>query len=84
MMTTTSMRLPDDLVEFAQDEVIAGRYASVGELVRALLERERDERRKERFLERALREGMESGPGRPARAVFGDLRKKYPWLRGER
>lgn len=61
--------------------VESGRYASASEVVRdglRLIE-EREELRQTKLsaLREAIREGMESGPGRPAKDVLDRLGAKY-------
>lgn len=66
---------------FVRELVGSGRYASASEVLRdglRLLE-EREEQRQFKLaaLQKAIREGVESGPGIPADEVFDRLEAKY-------
>ncbi|MDO8296125.1 MAG: type II toxin-antitoxin system ParD family antitoxin [Caulobacter sp.] len=76
-----SVALPTEMVDGVREAVESGEYATVSEVIRDAL---RDWKIKRRLsgmeieeLRRLVREGMESGPGRPAEAVFARLTAKY-------
>lgn len=59
-MQTVNISLPDDVKEFAENQVGSGRYRSVSEYVRDLILDDEKRRAQER-LEASLMEGIESG-----------------------
>ena len=58
-MSTISVDLPPDLMEFVAAKVDAGQYRSVGDYLVALIDAARQKRSS---IETALLEGIESGP----------------------
>lgn len=65
MAKTTSIALGDKFTEYARRKVASGEFGSVSEVIRDALrlQEQRDLRRE--ALERALQEGLESGPAQP-------------------
>jgi len=66
---------------FMNDLVKSGRYNSKSEIIRdglrTLEEREQHRAIKLEALRKAVRKGMDSGPGIPAEEVFAELSAKY-------
>lgn len=60
-MKTISIPLPDDLAQFVDERVKAGRYGSPSAYIQALLQIDRD-KGEPLWVEEALLEGLESGP----------------------
>ena len=75
-MQTMNISLPDQLKEFADNQVRSGRYSNVSEYVRDLIRQ--DEKRKAREkLEALLMEGIRSGePTEMTRQVWADVRRE--------
>ena len=77
----SSYAIGDHFEQFIRQQIESGRYASASEIVReALRLLETRERLREIELEEyreKIREGMESGPGIPAKDVFARLEAKY-------
>ncbi len=76
-----SVALPTEMVDGVREAVESGDYATVSEVIRDAL---RDWKIKRRLsgmeveeLRRLVREGVDSGPDRPAEAVFARLTAKY-------
>ena len=76
----SSYAVGDHFEQFIRGQVESGRYASASEVVRdalRLLEEQEELRTlKLQDLRRLIQEGIDSGPGRPARQVLGELRKR--------
>lgn len=64
MASNTSVSLSDHFVEFANEQVKSGRYASISEVVRAGL-RLLEDREKLETLRAAIQQGLNSGPAEP-------------------
>jgi antitoxin ParD1/3/4 len=72
-MTTMNISLPDSLKDFVEEQVARRGYGSASEYVRDLIRRDEDVQR----FRALIREGLESGPGPVADAVFfEDLRAR--------
>jgi antitoxin ParD1/3/4 len=75
-----SYALGDHFERFIDDQVKSGRYNNASEVVRAALRVLEDGERERRLvtdeLARLVQAGADSGPGRPAEAVFAGLRAK--------
>ncbi len=84
----TSVALGSHFEEFVKTQLASGRYNNVSEVVRdglRLLEDKEDLRRiKLERLRSDIREGLDSGPGRPADEVFDSLEAKYRKMAQER
>jgi antitoxin ParD1/3/4 len=84
----TSVALSSHFERFIKDQIKSGRFNNASEVVRAglrLLEEQQARmalRRQE--LRAAIAEGLASGPGKPADAVFDRLERKYRRLAGKR
>ena len=77
----TSVALGEHFESFVKDQLESGRYNNASEVVRAglrLLE-DLEKINAERLadLRKAIQEGLDSGPGRPAAEVFDRLEAKY-------
>ncbi len=76
-----SIALTADMAGGVREAVESGDYATTSEVIRDAL-RDWFQKRKVALLEQdalrlLIREGMDSGPGRPAEAVFARLTAKY-------
>jgi antitoxin ParD1/3/4 len=72
-MQTMNISLPDQLKEFVDDQVGAGRYSSVSEYVRDLI-RADEKRKAQEKLEAMLMEGIQSKPTEMTRQDWADIR----------
>ncbi len=76
-----TITMPAEMAETLRQTVAGGEYASTSEVVREALRdwaRSRDvERQDLEVLRKAIRSGLESGPGIPADQVFAELRARY-------
>jgi len=63
-MTTMSISLTEDLMEFVEAQISRGTHASVSEYLCALL-REEQRRRAKQELEAKFHEALDSGPAEP-------------------
>lgn len=76
-----TVTLPAEMAATLRSTVESGEYATTSEIVREALRdwsRARDaDRRKLEELRALIREGIESGPGRPADEVFAELEARY-------
>ena len=83
----TSFELGDQLSSFVTDLIKTGRYNSKSEVVRdglrLLQEREQIRQVKLDEIRQAFREGINSGRGNTANAVFDRLEVKYKKMEGE-
>ena len=64
-MRNTSIALSDHWVKFAADLVASGRYGSTSEVVREGLRLIEERQRRIDALDRAIQEGLDSGPAVP-------------------
>lgn len=60
-MKNTSVSLGNYFDEFVQNQILAGRYKNVSEVIRAGLRLLEDEESKSAALRRAIQEGIDSG-----------------------
>ena len=75
-MQTMNISLPDQLKEFVDEQVGAGRYSSVSEYVRELI-RDDERRKTQEKLETMLMEGLQSGePTEMTREDWADIRRE--------
>jgi len=76
-----SVALPPEMVAVLRAAVDSGEYSSASEVIREALRawklRKRIETMELEELRRLVREGVESGPGIDAEAVFSRLREKF-------
>lgn len=77
----TSVALSPHFESFVKQQVSAGRFNNVSEVVRAGLRLLEDQEElkalKMQELRTAIQAGADSGPGVPARQVLGRLERKY-------
>lgn len=62
---TTSVALGAKLTEYTRRKVDSGEFGSASEVIRDALRRAAERDRKRAALDRALQEGLDSGPARP-------------------
>ena len=74
---TLTVTIDSDTAAKLQASVDAGTYPSVTDAARAALETWYDPIQAKQEIRRLWREGLESGPGRPAEDVFRDLMARY-------
>jgi len=75
-MQTMNISLPDQLKEFAEDQIGSGRYSSVSEYVRDLI-RDDEKRKAHEKLGAMLMEGIQSGePTEMTRQDWADIRQE--------
>lgn len=76
----SSYAVGDHFEQFIRSQVDSGRYASASEVVREALrlleEQDRLRALKLQELRALIQEGIDSGPSRPAKKVFAELRKR--------
>jgi antitoxin ParD1/3/4 len=76
----SSYAVGEHFEQFIRNQVDGGRYASASEVVRDALrlleEQEKLRSMKLQELRQLIQEGIDSGPGKPAKQVFAELRKK--------
>lgn len=84
----TSVALSPHFEAFIQKQIKSGRYGNTSEVVRAGLRLLEDEHTRAKLqlegLRVAIAEGLASGPGQRADAVFDRLETKYRKLAGKR
>jgi len=77
----TSVALGEHFESFVKDQLESGRYNNASEVVRAglrlLEDLEQINAARLADLRKAIQEGLDSGPGRPAAEVFDRLEAKY-------
>ena len=77
----TSVALGEHFESFVKEQLSSGRYNNASEIVRAglrlLEDLEKINAARLVELRKAIKEGLESGPGRPAEEVFARLEAKY-------
>lgn len=75
-MQTMNISLPDQLKEFVEGQISAGRYSSVSEYVRDLI-RDDEKRKAQENLEALLLEGLRSGePTEMTRRDWEEIRQE--------
>jgi antitoxin ParD1/3/4 len=75
-MQTMNISLPDQLKEFVDNQVVAGRYTSVSEYIGDLI-RDDEKRKTQDRLEALLMEGVQSGePTEMTRQDWDDIRRE--------
>ncbi len=75
-MQTMNISLPDQLKEFVEGQIGAGRYSSVSEYVRDLI-RDDEKRKAQENLEALLLEGLRSGePTEMTRRDWAEIRQE--------
>ena len=75
----TSISLGAPFVEFARRKVESGEFGSTSEVVREAMRRFQAEDMKREALERALQEGLDSGPAEPfdVEQFLAEMRASY-------
>ena len=63
-MVDLNVSVSEDVREWIEEQVRAGRYANAGDYVRELIQRERQQQAR-KHVEDLIREGIESGPATP-------------------
>ncbi len=76
----SSYAVGEHFEHFIKNQVEGGRYASASEVVRDALrlleEQEKLRAMRLQELRQLIQDGIDSGPGKPAKQVFTELRKK--------
>ena len=75
-MVDLNVSVSEDVREWIEEQVRAGRYANAGDYVRELIQRERQQQAR-KHVEDLIREGIESGPATPM------TRDDWEWIRRE-
>lgn len=76
-MVTMNVSLPGELKKFVEERVRSGAYANSSDYVRELIRRSESNHRKLEAIQRAIEDGIASGPsGKSFDEIMGDARSR--------